>query len=32
MTTNTETPAFAQGAIIFKEEDIVEGIIVAIEK
>lgn len=33
MTTNTEQiAAFAVGAVLFKEEDIVEGIVVAIEK
>ena len=32
MTTTETIPAYAVGAIIFKEEDIIEGIIVAIEK
>jgi small subunit ribosomal protein S1 len=32
MTTITNTPAFAVDAVLFKEEDIIEGVIVAIEK
>lgn len=32
MTTNTTIPAFAVDAVMFKEDDIIEGIIVAIEK
>ena len=32
MTTATNIPAFAVDAVLFKEEDIIEGVIVAIEK
>ena len=32
MTTTAQVAPFAEGAILFKEEDIIEGIVVAIEK
>ena len=30
--TTTEVAPFAEGAVFFKEEDIIEGVVVAIEK